>query len=64
MAVANAGTHVAWGTQNVFVVLETLKSLANFLQLFCQFYAIPQRGLLGEFVTHLYVQIPVGRRWA
>eukprot|EP00969_Alexandrium_andersonii_P067568 2980648-Alexandrium_andersonii.AAC.1 len=51
-----------WELHTVFKVLYTLKTLANFLTLFCQFYGIPQRNTYSEAVTKQSVRLD--RRWA
>eukprot|EP00969_Alexandrium_andersonii_P300127 13267981-Alexandrium_andersonii.AAC.1 len=56
--------HLKWGVRTVFKVLNTLKTRANFLQLFCQYYAIPQRGPTQEAVMKQLVNISLDKRWA
>eukprot|EP00969_Alexandrium_andersonii_P343885 15199226-Alexandrium_andersonii.AAC.1 len=51
LELAPDGMHLRWELQAVFKVLYTLKTLANFLTLFCQFYGIPQRNTYSEAVT-------------
>eukprot|EP00969_Alexandrium_andersonii_P348886 15426267-Alexandrium_andersonii.AAC.1 len=46
-----------WEVHAVFKVLNTLKTLANFLQLFCQFHGIPQRGPNLELISKQLVKI-------
>eukprot|EP00969_Alexandrium_andersonii_P196129 8664711-Alexandrium_andersonii.AAC.1 len=53
-----------WAVHAIFKVLSTLKTLANFLQLFCQYYAIPQRGPNQEAVLKQLVKIDLDKRWA
>eukprot|EP00969_Alexandrium_andersonii_P062274 2742984-Alexandrium_andersonii.AAC.1 len=56
--------HLKWEVRTLFKVLNTLKTLANFLQLFCQFYAIPQRGPNSEPVLKQLVNTDLDKRWA
>eukprot|EP00969_Alexandrium_andersonii_P276691 12230238-Alexandrium_andersonii.AAC.1 len=48
LELANDGMHLRWELHTVFKVLYTLKTLANFLALFCQFYGIPHRDPNSE----------------
>eukprot|EP00969_Alexandrium_andersonii_P306223 13537184-Alexandrium_andersonii.AAC.1 len=64
METAPDGMHLTWELATVFRVVDTLKALANFLTLFCQFYGVPPRSTHQEMFGKNLVQIPVDRRWA
>eukprot|EP00969_Alexandrium_andersonii_P068593 3026150-Alexandrium_andersonii.AAC.1 len=53
-----------WEVHTVFKVLNTLKALANFLQLFCQYYATPQRDSNQEVLLKQLANISLDKRWA
>eukprot|EP00969_Alexandrium_andersonii_P288901 12770294-Alexandrium_andersonii.AAC.1 len=52
--IARDGMRLKWEVRAVFKVLNTLKDLANFLQLFCQFHGIPQRDPRAELAMRAH----------
>eukprot|EP00969_Alexandrium_andersonii_P201716 8912075-Alexandrium_andersonii.AAC.1 len=58
------GMHLTWDLPNVFRILNTLKALANFLMLFCQFHGVPPRNTFHESSPANLVRIELDRRWA
>eukprot|EP00969_Alexandrium_andersonii_P104854 4626226-Alexandrium_andersonii.AAC.1 len=64
LELANDGMHLRWELHTVFKVLYTLKTLANCVTLFCQFYGIPQRDPCSEATSTHLVRIDLGERWA
>ena len=41
---ARDGMHLTWELPTVFKILRTLKTVANFMMLFCQFHGVPARN--------------------
>eukprot|EP00969_Alexandrium_andersonii_P299159 13225495-Alexandrium_andersonii.AAC.1 len=62
MQLAKDDVRLTWKIQNIFKVLNT-QVAGNFLQLFCQFYAVLQRPPFEEFITRLRAPITLGKRW-